>query len=141
MRRPHPKFPDRAIKRDQSLFFCRTLFESPVKYVCMENPVGFLSTMYQPPTQIIQPWQYGHEESKKTCLWLKNLPRLEPSEIMDVRNRNCTPSGQNKLGPSPDRWKVRSRTYQGIANAMAEQWGDPEKLLSSNHEIRQQPLF
>jgi len=91
--------------------------------VCMENPVGVLPIKA---SQYIQPYQFGHAESKKTGLWLHNLPKLQPTNVVDKPAcghwDNQTPSGQNKLGPSPDRWKIRSKTYQGIAQAMAEQF-------------------
>lgn len=102
----------------------------------MENPVGRLSTAYRKPTQIIQPHQFGEDASKATCLWLENLPLLQwthpfPGRIVGYNKRglpvyrwaNQTDSGQNKLSPGPNRWKERSRTYQGIADAMAAQWG------------------
>ena len=92
--------------------------------ICIENPVGIISTRIKPPDQIIQPWMFGEDASKKTCLWLEGLPLLKPTNIIKKkRYANQTVSGQNKIGPSPDRWKIRSRTYQGIANAMASQWG------------------
>lgn len=129
-RRAHPKFPDRWEKKQEALNFCKQLFESAIPMICMENPVGFLNTEYHKPDQIIQPWQFGHPESKKTCLWLKNLPKLLPTNIITERTNNLTPSGQNKLGPSPDRWKIRSRTYEGIAEAMAGQWGHYLKQIN-----------
>lgn len=114
-------------KREQqteAIFFFKWLAELwCIERIAVENPIGIMSTHYRKPDQIIQPWQFGHEETKSTCLWLKNLPQLVPTQIMENRCNNLTPSGQNKLGPSPDRWKLRSRTYQGIADAMAEQWG------------------
>lgn len=96
--------------------------------VCIENPVGRLSSKWRKPDQYIQPWQFGHDASKKTGLWLKNLPPLRPTRIIEPTRdgkyySNQTPSGQNNLGPSPDRWKLRSVTYQGIAEAFADQWG------------------
>lgn len=98
--------------------------------VALENPVGCISTKYRKPDQTIQPWQFGHPESKRTCLWLKGLPLLKPTDVLQPRNGNVnrgwdnqTPSGQNKLGPSETRAMERSLTYQGIADAMAEQWG------------------
>lgn len=106
----------------EALDFIRLFLDAPIDKICLENPVGVISTKIRKPDQIIQPWQFGHEETKKTCLWLKNLPKLIPTKIMEVRNKNLTPSGQNKLGPSPTRAMDRSRTYQGIADAMAEQW-------------------
>lgn len=97
----------------------------------IENPVSVISTKICKPTQIIQPFEFGHPESKKTCLWIfGNLPKLEPTNELPLpksgRWENQTPSGQNKLAPSKDRWAKRSKTYTGIAAAMAEQWGDPE---------------
>jgi len=92
--------------------------------VCMENPVGVLPIKA---SQYIQPHEHGHAESKKTGLWLHNLPKLQPTDVVDKPAcghwDNQTPSGQNKLGPSPDRWKIRSKTYTGIAQAIADQWG------------------
>jgi len=91
--------------------------------VCMENPVGVLPIKA---SQYVQPYEHGHAESKKTGLWLHNLPKLQPTNVVEKPTcghwDNQTPSGQNKLGPSPDRWKIRSKTYQGIAQAMAEQF-------------------
>lgn len=116
----------RADGRQQAaLDFVRFLLDAPVPRIALENPVGVISTQIRKPDQIIQPWQFGHPESKTTCLWLKGLPLLMPTKILPKRAQwtNQTPSGQNKLGPSPDRWKLRSATYQGIADAMAEQWG------------------
>lgn len=84
----------------------------------IEQPVSIMSTLYIPPTQIIQPWQFGHGETKATCLWLKGLPMLTPTKIVEGREARI-----HKLPPSPDRWKIRSKTYQGIAEAMASQWG------------------
>ncbi len=84
----------------------------------IENPVGVMSTKYRKPDQIIQPWQFGHGETKATCLWLNGLPPLKPTNIVEGREPKC-----HFMPPSKDRWKERSRTYQGIADAMAEQWG------------------
>lgn len=107
-----------------ALEFVRVLMDAPIPRICIENPVSIISTQIRKPDQIIQPWQFGHEETKTTCLWLKNLPKLEHGRIMETRNKNLTPTGQNKLGPSADRATIRSRTYQGIAVAMAQQWGN-----------------
>lgn len=97
-----------------------------VPHIALENPVGAISTRIRKPDCVVHPWQYGHPESKTTCLWLKNLPALNPTNILQKpesgRWENQTPSGQNKLAPSKDRWKERSKTYKGIAQAMAEQW-------------------
>ena len=116
-------FKGREKEQEEALEFVSTLLNAPIDKICLENPVSIISTRIRKPDQIIQPWQFGHEETKTTCLWLKNLPPLMSTQEMEVRNRNLTPSGQNKLGPSPDRWKERSRTYPGIASAMASQWG------------------
>lgn len=110
-----------------SIAFFMEFVNCPCMRVAIENPVGIMSTEYRQPDQIIQPWQFGHNESKATCLWLRWLPELQPTNVLpgDRRTRrdNQTASGQNKLGPSPDRAKLRSKTYDGIANAMADQWG------------------
>lgn len=115
-------FKDKKEEQENALEFVKQLLNAPINKIALENPVSIISSKIRKPDQIIQPWMFGHEESKKTCLWLKNLPPLIPTKIMEIRNRNLTPSGQNKLTPSPDRWKERSRTYVGIAKAMAEQW-------------------
>lgn len=92
--------------------------------ICIENPIGIMSTVWRKPDQIIQPWQFGHDASKATCLWLKGLPKLQPTDIIiKARYENQTPSGQNRLSPSPERAMLRSKTYEGIARAMADQWG------------------
>jgi site-specific DNA-cytosine methylase len=106
-----------------ALEFFLALATAPIPKICVENPVSVISTKWRKPDQIIQPWMFGHDASKKTCLWLKDLPPLVPTEVIKKKiYSNQTPSGQNKLGPSPDRWKERSKTYQGIADAMSEQW-------------------
>jgi site-specific DNA-cytosine methylase len=111
----------------EALDFVRLLMDAPIKRICIENPIGIISSRIRKPDQIIQPWMFGHPESKATCLWLKGLPALSPTRILPTpesgRWENQTVSGQNKLPQSPDRWKIRSRTYKGIALAMAEQWG------------------
>jgi hypothetical protein len=114
-------------RQQQGIDFFMALAQAPVPLICVENPVGIMSTTYRKPDQIISPHQFGHPEAKATCLWLTGLPKLIPTNILPKpasgRWDNQTPSGQNKLGPSPDRWKLRSVTYQGIADAMADQWG------------------
>jgi len=111
---------------EASLDFVSTLLGAPIERIALENPVGVISSRIRKPDQIIQPWQFGHPESKTTCLWLKNLPALEPTNILPKppggRWANQTKSGQNRLGPSENRWKERSKTYAGIAEAMASQW-------------------
>ncbi len=114
---------------EDALEFVRLLMAAPIKYIAIENPIGVISTRIRKPDQIIQPWQFGADASKATCLWLKGLPLLrhttivEP-RIVDGKKRwvNQTDSGQNRLTPSNDRWKERSKTYPGIAEAMAHQW-------------------
>ena len=112
---------------EEALRFVQLLMDAPINKIAIENPVSIISTRIRKPDQIIQPWWFGHDASKKTCLWLKNLPPLQPTNKLPgdnkTRRANQTPSGQNKLGPSKDRWKIRSATYQGIAQAMADQWG------------------
>lgn len=122
----------RAQLTEQALEFVRALLNAPIPMIALENPVSCISTRIRKPDQVIQPWYFGHDASKKTCLFLKNLPPLVPTNILPgdakTRRANQTPGGQNKLGPSPDRWKRRSRTYQGIADAMASQWGNLDAL-------------
>ena len=112
---------------EDALAFVQRLMDAPVERIAIENPVSIISTRIRKPDQIIQPWWFGHDASKKTCLWLKNLPLLTPTDMLpgDAKTRrgNQTASGQNKLPPSKDRWKIRSATYKGIADAMAAQWG------------------
>lgn len=117
-------FKGKEKEQQESLDFVQLLLDAPIPKICLENPVSIISSRIRKPDQIIQPWMFGEDASKTTCLWLKNLPKLEPTNIIKKeRYANQTPSGQNKLGPSPDRWKERSKTYEGIAAAMAAQWG------------------
>jgi hypothetical protein len=122
--------PERATLTAEALRFAIHLASAPIPLVAVENPIGRLNTAWKKPNQIIQPHQFGHDASKATCLWLKGLEPLVPTQWVEPRMVNGLPrwanqtdSGQNKLGPSVDRWKERSRTYQGIADAMAAQWG------------------
>ena len=112
---------------EDALAFVQLLMDAPIERIAVENPISIISSRIRKPDQIIQPWWFGHDASKKTCLWLKNLPLLTPTNMLDgdskTRRGNQTASGQNKLPPSKDRWKLRSATYQGIADAMAAQWG------------------
>lgn len=109
----------RADGRQQSaLAFVQMLIDAPVSSWCIENPVSVISSQIRKPDQIIQPWQFGHGETKKTCFWLKNLPKLLPTDIVEGREARI-----HKMSPSQDRWKLRSRTFQGIADAMSQQWG------------------
>lgn len=114
---------------EDALDFVRLLMDAPIARIAVENPISVISSRIRPPDQIVQPYWFGHDASKKTCLWLKNLSPLAPTQmvaprIVNDRARwgNQTDSGQNRLGPKPDRWKERSRTYEGIAAAMAAQW-------------------
>lgn len=124
------RVPGRQKQTDEALDFVRALLDAPVERIALENPVGCISSQIRKPDQFIQPYEYGEDASKRTCLWLKNLPPLQPTKFIEPRLvngkkrwGNQTDSGQNKLGPSDDRWKIRSMTYQGWADAMAEQWG------------------
>ena len=114
---------------EKALDFVRLLMGANIPCIALENPVSIISSKIRKPDQIIQPHQYGHDASKATCLWLKNLPKLQATEIIPPRMvngkarwANQTDGGQNKLAPSDDRWKLRSTTYPGIAEAMADQW-------------------
>ena len=107
-------------EREQAddLEFVRKLMNANIPHIAIENPISVISTKIRKPDQIIQPWMFGCGETKATCLWLKNLPKLKPTNIVEGREQRI-----HNLPPSPDRWKIRSRTYDGIAEAMAEQWG------------------
>ena len=111
-------FKDKQKEQAEALDFVKLLLNAPIEKIALENPVSIISSKIRKPDQIIQPWQFGHGETKATCLWLKNLPLLKPTKIVDGRVARV-----HNLPPSPDRWKLRSITYQGIADAMAEQWG------------------
>ena len=120
----------RAAKTEDALAFVDALLNAPIARIALENPIGCISTRIRKPDQVIQPYQFGHDASKATCLWLKNLPLLRPTGFVEGRIVNGKPrwsnqtdSGQNRLPPSADRWKKRSETYRGVALAMAEQWG------------------
>jgi len=120
-------FKDKVKEQAESLEFVRRLMDAPIDRIAIENPISIISSRIRKPEQIIQPWMFGHPEAKATCLWLKGLPTLSATDVLSKPEcgywSNQTPSGQNKLGPSKDRWKERSKTYQGIAIAMANQWG------------------
>ena len=106
-------------RQDRALEFVRRLLDAPIRHIALENPVSVISSKIRKPDQTIQPWQFGHGETKATCLWLKNLPPLVPTNIVSGREPRI-----HRMPPGPDRWKERSRTFQGIAAAMADQWGD-----------------
>jgi site-specific DNA-cytosine methylase len=111
-------FKDKVEEQKEALDFVRWLMALPIKKIAIENPVSIISSKIRKADQYIQPWQFGHGETKKTGLWLKDLPLLIPTDIVEGREAKV-----HKMPPGPDRWKERSRTYQGIANAMAKQWG------------------
>jgi site-specific DNA-cytosine methylase len=111
-------FKEKQIEQALALQFVRDLLDAPVPYIALENPVSIISSRVRKPDQVIQPWMFGHGETKATCLWLKGLPRLRPTQVVDGREARI-----HKMAPSPTRWKERSRTYDGIAAAMAAQWG------------------
>jgi len=119
-------FSQKTELQETALDFVARLMVAPISKIAIENPVGVISTKIRKPDQIIQPWMFGDDASKKTCLWLKNLPKLEPTNIIKKdRYENQTVSGQNKLAPSKDRAYLRAKTYPGIADAMAQQWTNP----------------
>lgn len=111
-------FKDKQQEQQEALAFVQELMDAPIPKICIENPISIISSRIRKPDQIIQPWMFGHGETKATCLWLKNLPLLVPTNIVEGREARV-----HKMPPGPDRWKERSRTYRGIANAMAQQWG------------------
>jgi len=111
-------FKGKLVEQQQALEFVQRLLNAPVPQIALENPVSIISSRIRKPDQIIQPWQFGHGETKATCLWLKGLPKLQPTHIVDGRVHRV-----HRAPPGPDRWKERSRTLPGIANAMATQWG------------------
>jgi site-specific DNA-cytosine methylase len=110
-------FKDKKAQQEEALDFVRLLLNAPVERIALENPVSIISSHIRKPDQIIQPWMFGHGETKATCLWLKNLPLLKPTNIVDGREQRI-----HRMPPGPDRWKERSRTFVGIATAMSEQW-------------------
>lgn len=105
-------------RQQASASFFMMLAKASIPRIAIENPVCIMSSLYRKPDQVIQPWQFGHGETKATCLWLKNLPPLKATNVVDGRENRV-----HRMPPSPDRWKLRSKTYDGIAQAMAEQWG------------------
>ncbi len=112
-------FKDKEEEQKEAIEFFMKLTKVNIPRIAVENPISIMSTKYRKPDQIIQPWQFGHGETKATCLWLKNLPKLIPTNVVEGREPRV-----HMLPPSADRWKLRSITYQGIAQAMAEQWGE-----------------
>lgn len=112
-------FKDKREEQEEALAFVRALMDAPIDRICVENPISIISSRIRKPDQIIQPFMFGHGETKATCLWLKNLPKLMPTDIVDGREARV-----HRMPPGPDRWKERSRTLPGIAEAMASQWGE-----------------
>lgn len=111
-------FKDKQIEQRRGLRFVRNLLMAPIDKIALENPISIISSEIRKPTQIIQPWQFGHGETKATCLWLQGLPKLQPTNIVEGREAKV-----HRMAPSPERAKLRSKTYPGIAAAMAQQWG------------------
>jgi len=111
-------FKDKIREQADALLFVAALLAAPIPLIALENPISIISSRIRKPDQIIQPWQFGHGETKATCLWLKGLKPLLPTEVVAGREAVV-----HKMPPSPDRWRNRSRTYPGIAKAMAAQWG------------------
>ncbi|MBE0595504.1 MAG: DNA cytosine methyltransferase [Gemmatimonadales bacterium] len=111
-------FAEKRREQAEALAFVRLLLAAPVKCIALENPVSVISTRVRKPDQVVQPWQFGHGEVKATCFWLKGLPKLVPTEVVEGREARV-----HRASPGPDRWKERSRTFPGIAAAMAAQWG------------------
>jgi hypothetical protein len=131
-RRPHPKYPNRAFDRYYASEFFMKLYNSPIDRVCIENPVGVMSSLFRKPDQVIQPWMFGDEATKTTCIWLKGLPTLAPTNIVGKGDRTVFKSGKShpkwyadalaKAKTPEERRNLRSKTFPGIASAMAEQW-------------------
>lgn len=122
------RFPDRPKQREQGIEFFMALINANIPYIAVENPVGIMSSVYRKPDQIIQTYQFGHKEPKRTCLWLKNLPKLTPTNIVEpeyhtTKSGKRVPSWYYKPSPSIERQKMRNRTFTGVAEAMADQWG------------------
>jgi len=119
-------FKDKQGEQVHALDFVRALLNAPIPRIALENPISIISSRIRKPDQIIQPWQFGHGEVKATCLWLKNLPKLMPTKIVEGRHARV-----HLMPPGPDRWKERSRTMTGIAEAMADQWGSLEQIAEA----------
>jgi site-specific DNA-cytosine methylase len=115
-------FKDKQVEQAEALDFVRLLLDAPIPKIALENPISIISSRIRKPDQIIQPWWFGHGETKATCLWLKGLPKLVATNVVEGREARV-----HKMPPSENRWKERSRTYEGVAQAMAQQWGINEK--------------
>lgn len=123
-------FKEKQKEQEEALEFVRLLLNAPIQKICLENPVSIISSRIRKPDQIIQPWMFGHGETKATCLWLKNLPKLVPTNIVEGREQRV-----HKMPPSETRWMERSRTYTGIAQAMADQWKSIKSCLAAANGI------
>ena len=110
-------------RQQSAVAFFMMLAKADIPRIAIENPICIMSSVWRKPDQVIQPWQYGHGETKATALWLKCLPTLQPTDVVPGREARI-----HKMPPSPDRWKLRSATYAGIAKAMAEQWSNPKQM-------------
>ena len=119
-------FKEKRTEQDAAIEFVRILLSARIDRIALENPVSIISSRIRKPDQIIQPWQFGHGETKATCLWLKNLPKLIPTNIVEGRENRI-----HRMPPSPDRWKERSKTFTGIAQAMADQWGRMAQMVAA----------
>ena len=130
-RRPHPNYPDRLQQRQEAIDFVQALMDAPIPRIAIENPVSMISSLIRPADQKVQPYHFGHLERKSTCFWLKGLPLLKHVTDLEAETMALPPKQRDRLHylpPSPDRWKLRSETFQGIADAMADQWGVLEWL-------------
>jgi len=127
-------FKDKQVEQAEALDFVRLLMAAPVPRIAIENPISIISSRIRKPDQIIQPWQFGHGETKATCLWLKGLPPLIPTMVVEGRENRIW-----RMAPGPERWKLRSKTFQGIADAMAEQWSPQIDQLSPRLDQQRPP--
>lgn len=123
-------FKDKVKEQAEALVFVQTLMDAPIPRIAIENPISVISSRIRKPDQIIQPWQFGHGETKATCLWLKGLPKLTPTNVVEGREARV-----HRMPPGPDRWKERSRTYSGVAEAMAAQWGQAPNACYAPAEV------
>lgn len=119
-------FVEKREEQAAALAFVRTLLDAPIPRIAVENPISVISSSIRRPDQIIQPWQFGHGETKAICLWLKGITKLQPTSIVSGREARV-----HRASPGPDRWKVRSRFYPGVATAMAAQWGNNNNTISA----------
>lgn len=117
------RFPNRPKQREEAIKFFMACYNANADYVAVENPIGIMSSTFRKPDQIVQPWMFGHPETKATCFWLRGLPKLSPTSIVELSPNKAERHRLLYLPPSEDRWKIRSKTFEGIADAMAAQWG------------------